>query len=103
MRFSSGTPALRSIMAVWTSTAQRHGVDHAAKLDDRAVAGALDHAPMVHGDDRVEQVAAERPEPRKRAVFVRSCEPAIAGDVGHQNRCELAGLAHGAPLRRHSD
>jgi hypothetical protein len=35
-----------------------HGVDHAAKLDDDAVACALYDAPAVHGDDRVDQVAA---------------------------------------------
>ena len=63
-----------------------HGVDHAAELDDRAVAGALDDASVVHGDDRVDQVAAKRPEPRQRAVLVGAGEPAVAGDVGHQNR-----------------
>jgi hypothetical protein len=35
-----------------------HGVDHASELDDRAVAGALDDASVVHGDDRVDQIAA---------------------------------------------
>ena len=30
-----------------------HRVDDAAKLDDCAVAGALDHAPIVHGDSGV--------------------------------------------------
>jgi hypothetical protein len=83
-----------------------HGVDRAAELDDRAVAGALDDAAMVHRDDRVNQVAAERPEPRQRAIFVRSCKPAIAGDVGDQNRRELPGLGHssGSPaLRRPSN
>src|ERR1700722_7957048 len=76
-----------------------HGVDHAAELDDRTVAGALDDASVVHGDDRVDQVAAQRPKPRQRAVFVRPCEPAIAGDVGHQNRRELPGPAHSVALR----
>jgi adenylate cyclase len=75
-----------------------HGVNHAAELDDAAVANALDDASVVHGDDRVDEVTAERPEPCQRAVFVRPCEPAVAGDVGHQNRCELAGLGHRAPF-----
>jgi hypothetical protein len=44
-----------------------HGVGRTAELDDRAVASALDDAPVVHGDDGVDQVAAERREPRKRA------------------------------------
>ena len=76
-----------------------HGVDDAAELDDRAVAGALDDAAVVHGNDRVDQVAAKRPEPRQRAVLVGAGEPAIAGDIGHQNRRELPGLAHCAALR----
>ena len=29
-----------------------HGVNHAAKLDDAAVAGALHHAAVMHGDGR---------------------------------------------------
>jgi hypothetical protein len=41
MRFSSGTPALRS--------ARPHRVYDAAELDNRAVAGALDDAPVMHG------------------------------------------------------
>ena len=64
-----------------------NSVDHAAELDDRAVASALDDASTVHGDDRIDQVAAERPEPRQRAVFVGAGEPAIAHDVSNQNRC----------------
>src|SRR3984957_10863024 len=36
-----------------------HRVNHAAELDDRAVARALNDASVVHGDDRVDQVAAE--------------------------------------------
>ena len=38
-----------------------NGVDHAAKLDDAAVAGALHHATVMDGDGRVDQIAAERP------------------------------------------
>ena len=35
-----------------------HRVDHAAKLDDEAVAGALDNASMVRRDRGINQVAA---------------------------------------------
>ena len=42
-----------------------HGVDDTAELDDRAVAGAFDDAPVMHGDSRIDQVAAERPQPRQ--------------------------------------
>ena len=36
-----------------------HRVDDAAELDDDAVAGALDDAPMVGVDGRVDQIAAQ--------------------------------------------
>jgi hypothetical protein len=36
-----------------------HGVDHAAELDEAAVAGALDDAPTVRGDRGINQIAAE--------------------------------------------
>ena len=35
-----------------------HRVDHAAELDDRAVAGALDDAAVMHRDGGVDQIAA---------------------------------------------
>ena len=41
-----------------------HRVDDAAELDNAAVAGALDDAPMVDRDGRIDQIAAQRPEPR---------------------------------------
>ena len=102
MRFSGGRPALRSMKSGLYFDRAAHRVDHAAELDDRAVAGALDDASVMHGDDRVDQVAAQRPKPRQRAIFVRSCEPAIAGDVGHQNRRELSSFAHGASAKARS-
>ena len=44
-----------------------HRVDHAAELGDEPVAGALDDAAVVDGDRRVDQVAAQRAQARKRA------------------------------------
>ena len=73
-----------------------HGVDDAAELDNCAVAGALDDASVMHGDRRVDQVAAQRPQPRQNPVLVGSGEPRIADDIGHQDRRELSSLAHGA-------
>ena len=63
-----------------------HRVDDTPELDDCAIAGALDDAAVVHGDDRVDQVAAERPEPRQNPVLVGSGKPRIADHVGHQDR-----------------
>ena len=77
-----------------------HRVDHAAKLDEAAVAGALDDAPMMRGDRGINQIAAQRPQPRQRSLLVRPGEPAVADNIGDQDRCNFPGLAHGAPSRR---
>ena len=60
MRCSGATPALRSTMPFCTSTRAAHRVDDAAELDDAAIAGALDDAPMMHGDRGIDQIAAQR-------------------------------------------
>jgi len=70
------------------------GLDHAAKFDDCAVAGAFDEPPIVGGDGRIDQFAAQAPEPRQRTLFVRAHEPAVADNVGRENRRELSVLAH---------
>ena len=75
-----------------------HRIDHAAELDQRAVAGALDHPAVVHGDGRIDEVAAQRPQPRQGAVLVGAGQAAEADDVRRQNRDELAGFAHHAPI-----
>ena len=41
-----------------------HGVDDAAKLDERPVAGQLDTAAVMQSDGRVDEIAAQSPEPR---------------------------------------
>ena len=70
------------------------GVDHAAELDDRTVAGALDDAPVMHGDGRIDQVAAQRPQSRQDAILVRARQPAVTHDVGSQDRRDFTALAH---------
>ena len=74
-----------------------HGVDDAAELDEAAVAGALDDAPVMHGDGRIDQIAAQRPQPRQRAILVRAGEPAVADHVGDQDRREFPGFRHDVP------
>ena len=62
-------------------------------------------APVMQGDGRIDEVAAQRPEPRQGAILVRAGEPAVADDIRDQNRCDLSRLAHasGIPaLRRPS-
>jgi adenylate cyclase len=43
------------------------GVNHAAKLDDRAVAGSLDDASVMHGNGGIDEIAAQGPHPRQDA------------------------------------
>ena len=71
-----------------------HRVDDAAEFDDRAVAGALDEAAVVDGDRRINQGVAQSAQPRQRAVLVRAGEPAVADDVGGQNRCKFSDFGH---------
>ena len=73
-----------------------HRVDDAAELDDAAVAGALDDAPMVHRDGRIDQIAAQRPEPRQDAILVRAREPAVADHIGDENRRDFSRFRHAA-------
>ena len=86
MRRSSGTPALRSTMAFCTSMAQRTASTTLRNSTIDAVAGALDDAPVMHGDGRVDQIAAQRPQPRQDAILVRAGEPAVADHVRAKNR-----------------
>ncbi len=79
-----------------------HGVNDAAEFDNAAIAGALDDPAVVYRDRGINEVAAERPEPRKSAFLVRSGEPAVADHIRDENRRYFPGLAHGAPLGRPS-
>ena len=50
-----------------------NGIDHATKLDDAPIAGALHYAPVVHGDGRIDQSLQRA---RRRASVRSSSEPA---------------------------
>ena len=99
MRRSGGTSGVAINHAVLHLDGAAHGVDHAAELDEAAVPGALDHATVMHGDGRIDEVAAQRPESRQNAILVGASKPAVADHVRNQNRSNLPGLAHGAPPR----
>ena len=71
-----------------------HRVDDAAKLDENAVAGALDDAAMMRGDRGINQIAAQRAQPRQRSLLVGSGEPAVADNVGDQDRSDLPRFRH---------
>src|SRR5271169_241244 len=73
------------------------GLNDAAKLNEDAVARALDHAPVMHGDCRIDQIAPQRPQPRQCAVLVRTGESAISDHIRREYRREFPGLGHDAP------
>jgi hypothetical protein len=73
-----------------------HRVDDATKLDEVAVAGAADDAPMMRGDGGVDQIAAQHAQPRQRSLLVRPDEPAITRDISDQDRSDLPVFGHGA-------
>ena len=95
MRRSGGEAGVALDHAVLHLDRAAHGVDHAAELDEAAVAGALDDAPAMRGDGGIDQIAAQPPQPRERAILVRAGEPAVADDIGDQDRRDFPGLAHG--------
>ena len=45
------------------------------------------------GDGGIDQVAAQRPQPRERAILVRAAIRLIADHVGGKDRCDFPGLA----------
>src|SRR5262249_51960674 len=79
-----------------------HRVDGAAELDDAAVSSTLDDATPMGRDRGVDEVAAQAPETRKRAILVRAGEPAVADHVGDQNRREFERLGHESISSHHS-
>jgi hypothetical protein len=59
-----------------------HGVNDAAELDEAAIPGSFDDAPVVHRDYRIDEVTPKRPEARKRAILIRARESAVTDHVG---------------------
>ena len=57
----SAAPGVALDHAVLDLDRAAHRVDHAAKLDKDAVAGALDDAPAMRGNGGIDQVAAQDP------------------------------------------
>ena len=52
----------------------------------------------MNGDGRIDEIAAQRAQPRQRAVLVGAGQAAEADDVGGENRGEFADFTHDAPL-----
>ena len=98
MRRSGGKPSIALDHAILNLDGAADKIDNAAKLNDAAVAGALHHAAMMHGNGRRDQIAPERTQPRKRPLLVGSGKLAVSDDICCKNGCELPGLGHGSPL-----
>ncbi len=80
-----------------------NGVDNAAKLDECAVACALDHSPLVYGDSGIDQVTAQRTQPRQYSILVGPRESTVSDDIRSKDCRKLSGLGHPAsPLLRSS-
>jgi len=81
--------------------------DNAREFDEDSVAGRFDEAPLVLGDLRVDQIAAQRPEARKGAGLVPFHQTAVSGDIACQNGrepaldplCAQGALPGGDPLQ----
>ena len=88
-----GRPALRSTMPFCTSIAQRTASTTLRNSMRAPSPVRLTTRPMMHGDGRIDQIAAQRPQPRQRAILVRAGEPAVADHIGGQYRREFSGFA----------
>jgi hypothetical protein len=88
---------LRSTIAFLDFDRAADRVDDAAKLDQSAVAGALDDASVMGGDRGVDEVASQTPKTSERAILVGARQPAVSDHVGNKNRREFPHLAHCAP------
>src|ERR1700679_3910547 len=88
--------------AILHRNGRAHGLDHAAKLGDEPIASALDYPPMMDGDGGIDQLRAQRSQPRQSSVLVRAREPAVADDVRHQDRSNLPDFGHGRALTHHA-
>ena len=89
MRRSSGSAASRSATPFWIATAHSTASTALGELDQRAVAHQLDDAAAVLGDQRLDELLAQRLQARDRAGLVGPHEPAVADHVRGQNRRQL--------------
>src|SRR6516162_7528683 len=65
-------------------------VDDAGELDQEAIAGGLDDAPLMAGDPRIDDFGAQHLQPGKRRFLGGFDQARIAGDIGREDRCEPA-------------
>src|SRR5487761_559747 len=68
------------------SSVRPSNIDGAGKFDQDAVAHGLDGAAAAPGDGGVDQLVAQRLQSPQRAFLVGAGQPAIARDIGGEDR-----------------
>ncbi len=77
-----------------------HGIGHAAKLDQGAIAHQFDHAAAARGDRGLDQLAAMRLKPRERAALVLAHQARVADHIGGEDGGKSALQGQGAGALR---
>ena len=85
MRSSSGMLALPLGRALLDQDGAPHRVDDARELAERAVPHKLDDAALVLGDERLDQLPAQRLQPGEGAVLVALHQGRVADHVRRQD------------------
>ena len=67
-----------------------NGIDRAGELNQHAVAGGLEYAALMFGDQRVQHVTAPGFQGRPCDGFISFHKPSIADHVGGQDRSKAA-------------
>jgi hypothetical protein len=67
---SSASSTAAEVFRKGAQTWRSGQLDHAAKLNQSSVTRALNDAPVMHCNDRIDQIAAQRSKPRERAILV---------------------------------
>jgi hypothetical protein len=75
-----------------------HSIDGAPELDENAISRPLNDAAVMQSDGGVEQITAERPQPRKRLLLIGTGKLAVSDYVRRKNRREFSGLRHDSTL-----
>jgi hypothetical protein len=52
----------------------------------------------MHGDGRINQIAAQRSQPSQGPLLIGASKPAVPDDIRRKNGCEFPGLRHGSPF-----
>ncbi|MCP1972437.1 hypothetical protein J2R87_006177 [Bradyrhizobium elkanii] len=65
-----------------------HRIDGAGEFNEYSVAARFDDAAAMRSQRRIEQHPPDRLQPGQGAFLVDSHQPAVAGDIRRQNRCQ---------------